>query len=224
MAQKKLSIPFLVILILGLVATVVLGAIITRQLENKDISSDEIPSPSITATPQPTISPAASPAATIIQPKVPKPTYPEGWKEYHNEKYGYSFAYPPTVMVNGYSHETTIYEYQNMGYVAVKGIDAIGGVDVLEMNLDDAIKHIAAYEESLALPRYIYEKKEVTYIGYNGIQFISLDRKKTIRTTFFVTENNKRSYVLGWSEPLYKVDELGYKLFGKQILATFHID
>lgn len=216
MAKKK-QLPFLALLIVALVAVVYVAKSVSMPSVPEE--QNEVQITTITDDPA-----TVEETDYFVQPDIPKPDYPEGWEEYVNEEFGYSFAYPPAVTERGFTHKTGIYEYQNMGYVSVEGIDAIGGVEVLEMRLSEAQNSITENRKAAALPRLIVEEKNIAWSGYTGKMITFSDKDKSLMDTVILVEDEGRTYVLVWPESLDRVDELGYNLFGKKILGTFHID
>ena len=68
----------------------------------------------------------------VVQPVVAPPEVPEGWEQYVNEEYGYSFWHPGTLENSGSSSEG------NARYFAIYDLDSGFSITAIDGSLDDA--------------------------------------------------------------------------------------
>lgn len=166
----------------------------------------------------------ASPTAQVVQPDVAPPDVPEGWVQYVNEEYGYSFWYPDGIQVNGFDYTTHINEIQEHAYFVAKGIDALGGVEVRSESLADAKQAVIEFEESLYVPSEMTVDEEITLGGYNAVELLFQTNDGT-GTIHILIENKNKTYDLSWVyQPLDNKTSIDYDDLGKKILSTFRID
>lgn len=165
----------------------------------------------------------ANPTAPVVQPDVAPPDVPEGWVQYVNEEYGYSFWYPEVIQVNDFDYTTHINEIQEHAYFVAKGIDAIGGVKVRSESLAEAKHAVIEFEERLYVPSEMTIDEDTTLGGYNAekILFQTNDGTGTIH---ILIENKNKTYDLSWIyQPTDDIKSIYYDDLGQKILSTFRI-
>lgn len=162
---------------------------------------------------------------TTVQPQVEQPTYPLGWAKYENKEYGYSFAYPDGMKVNGYDYNTFVQETNDSSYFVIKGIDAIGGIEVKKMSLAEAKQALTQYEGNLAVPRRMTLEEETTFNGYSAVKYIyeaTTETGDSLGTVHYLIENNGITYDLLWDNSMDI--ETNFDGLGNQVLSTFRLD
>lgn len=228
---KKRQFPLLAFLVIALVAIILLGSAMSKissvknEGETTAVSKEHDLTQTVSTTEEQT---TVEETKYFEQPDVPKPDYPEGWKEYVNEEHGYSFAYPKTVYTNGNAHETFIstdFEFRDEIYVTARGFGGFGGVKVLEERVEEAYNERMQYYTTLAIPFYLVKDEVVDFNGYTtrSLTFERTDYPHSSNNVFLI-EHKGKTYVLGWSSSNDNLRELNYASLGESILSTFHLN
>lgn len=227
MAQQKLSVPFLAVLTLGLVAVVAFGALVTKQIRSKYLASHETPAEVVATTPQPTASPTPSATPNIVmQPKVPKPTYPEGWTEYKNDELGFLVAYPDESKTNKTKNQGFgVRELPEKINFYINGADVFGSIEYTKLDILEAERSII--KKLTDLPANITVRNTSdTKIGtknYSARKIIfKYPSPNSDDIVIFFTKSEKGTYILTWHG--YKSDvKESYDNIGESIFKTFQI-
>lgn len=221
MANKKASIPFLAVLVAGLCALLVLVSIFNKQL--KEITKTSVKLPGQESTSTPLASPiAANHNEATPKPTLQKPNYKAGWKEYHNNAFNYSVAYPSDQNITKEQTYTLIDGVVRADFY-VTGTDVFGSIEPFEKSLEDTkneiIKTMANIPAKLTVKSV--SKTEIGAEKYDATKIIfTYNRSDSDDIVVFLVTHDEMTYTLTWHG--YNGNRpFSYENSGQHIFDTF---
>lgn len=136
-----------------------------------------------------TNSKSAAQQASVTEDSSRKDAVPEGWKEYTNDEYGFSFNLPGTWKVNESKlnpNDSATKQLLSVSFAPSDSTHDFMTVEVLDMKFDEMLKN-EWFNDKNIFESQSPDRKEVTLNGHKGHQYMSYGDPDTFYTFYEVS-------------------------------------